>query len=56
MKYAILMADDPVKLTVIVQDAFDKGWTPLGGISVAPSPDGNGILFAQAVVKIEVVK
>jgi hypothetical protein len=45
--YEVLTAQSPEKLTNLVIDAMDRGYTPFGGI--ARSEDGDYSLFAQAV-------
>jgi len=45
--YEILCAQSPEKLTNLVIDAMDRGYTPLGG--VARSRDGDYSFFTQAV-------
>jgi hypothetical protein len=48
--YQIAAADSPLKLQNMVNLFIEKGWKPMGGISVGL---GLTIVYAQAMVRYE---
>jgi hypothetical protein len=47
--YLIEEADSNIVLRKAVEDLMEKGWMPLGGVSIACDPDG-AIVYWQAMV------
>lgn len=53
MEYQIIKSNDSLKLMHKVSSWIEKGWLPLGGVSIAAwrEDNGYGLMHCQAIVK-----
>jgi Domain of unknown function (DUF1737) len=55
MKYLVVEADSAEALQAKVQHYIGEGWEPLGGLSVAVSPNSGSWWYYQAMIMRETV-
>lgn len=51
MQYQVIFVANSKHLKEKVNDFIEKGWKPLGGVSMTYDPEDDTICFAQAMIK-----
>ncbi len=50
-EYAVVTESTAEALSAHMMRAIHEGWQPWGSVTVGPAPDGDGMVYAQPVVR-----